>query len=57
MVRFPTERLAVIVLANREDLDVSAAAFRLADEALGDRLDLAEPHADETFDGTRALGR
>jgi len=57
MVRFPTEDIAVIVLANREDLDVSAAAFRLADEALGDRLDLAEPHADETFDGTRALGR
>ena len=27
MVRFPTERTTVIVLANREDLDVSAIAF------------------------------
>ena len=37
MVRFPTERTTVIVLANREDLDVSAMAFRLADETLADR--------------------
>lgn len=52
MVRFPTERLTVIVLANREDLDVSAMAFHLADEALGDKLDRTAPHADDTFDGT-----
>ncbi len=52
MVRFPTERTTVIVLANREDLDVSAMAFRLADEALGDRLDESAAHADDTFDGT-----
>jgi CubicO group peptidase (beta-lactamase class C family) len=51
MVRFPTERTTVIVLANREDLDVSAMAFRLADEALPDRIDPASPHADDTFDG------
>jgi CubicO group peptidase (beta-lactamase class C family) len=51
VVRFPTEDLTVIVLANREDLDVSASAFRLADEVLADRLDLAAPHADHTFDG------
>ncbi len=51
MVRFPTEDLTVIVLANREDLDVSASAFRLADEVLGDHLDAAAPHADHTFDG------
>jgi CubicO group peptidase (beta-lactamase class C family) len=51
MVRFPTESTTVIVLANREDLDVSAMAFRLADEALADRLDRDAPHADDTFDG------
>lgn len=51
MVRFPTEATAVIVLANREDLDVSDMAFRLADEALADRIDLAAPHADETLEG------
>lgn len=51
MVRFPTEATTVIVLANREDLDVSAMAFRLADEALADRLDPGAPHADATFDG------
>ena len=51
MVRFPTEATTVIVLANREDLDVSAMAFGLADEALADRLDPGAPHADATFDG------
>jgi len=51
MVRFPSEDLTVIVLANREDLDVSATAFGLADEILDDRLDRAAPHADHTFDG------
>jgi len=51
MVRFPSEDLTVIVLANREDLDVSARAFRLADEMLGGHLDPAAPHADHTFDG------
>jgi CubicO group peptidase (beta-lactamase class C family) len=51
MVRFPTEDLTVIVLANRDDLDVSSAAFRLADDVLADHLDPAAPHADHTFDG------
>ena len=51
MVRFPTEATTVIVLADREDLDVSALAFRLADEALADRLDPGAQHADATFDG------
>ena len=51
MVRFPTENTTVIVLANREDHDVSAIAFRLADEVLGGRIDPFAPHADETFDG------
>ncbi|MEX1265232.1 MAG: serine hydrolase domain-containing protein [Actinomycetota bacterium] len=51
MVRFPTEATTVIVLANREDLDVSAMAFRLADEALAQRIDPHAPHADDTFDG------
>jgi CubicO group peptidase (beta-lactamase class C family) len=51
MVRFPTERTTVIVLANGEEFDVSAKAFELADEALADRLDSAAPHADDTFDG------
>lgn len=51
MVRFPTEDLTLIVLANRDDLDVSAHAFRLADEVLGEHLDRAAPHADHTFDG------
>ena len=52
MVRFPTEHLTLIVLANREDLRVSTIAFRLADDLLGDRLDPDAPHADQTFDGT-----
>jgi hypothetical protein len=30
---------------------VSADAFALADKVLGDAMDLAAPHADETFDG------
>ncbi|MGH2540268.1 MAG: serine hydrolase domain-containing protein [Actinomycetota bacterium] len=51
MVRFPTESITVIVLANREDLGVSARAFRLADEVLADRLDPDAPHADDSFDG------
>ncbi len=51
MVRFPTENTTMIVLADREDLDVSAMAFRLADEALADRIDPSAPHASETFDG------
>jgi CubicO group peptidase (beta-lactamase class C family) len=51
MVRFPTEGVTVIVLANREDLDVSARAFRLADEVLTGNLDPDAPHADHTFDG------
>jgi CubicO group peptidase (beta-lactamase class C family) len=51
MVRFPTENVTVIVLANREDLDVSARAFRLADEVLAGALDPDAPHADDTFDG------
>jgi CubicO group peptidase (beta-lactamase class C family) len=51
MVRFPTEDLTVIVLANRDDLDVSARAFGLADDRLADRLDPAAAHADHTFDG------
>ena len=51
MVRFPTERTTVIVLANGEEFDVSAKAFEVADEALADRLDDTAPHADHTFDG------
>jgi CubicO group peptidase (beta-lactamase class C family) len=51
MVRFPTERTTVIVLANREDLDVSSMAFRLADEALHGRIDTKQPHAADSFDG------
>jgi len=51
MVRFPTERTTVIILANGETGDVSADAFALADEVLRDALDEAAPHADETFDG------
>jgi hypothetical protein len=30
---------------------VSADAFALADDVLGDALDPAAPHADQTFDG------
>ncbi|MDH4111483.1 MAG: beta-lactamase family protein [Actinomycetota bacterium] len=57
MVRFPTEGVTVIVLANREDLDVSSMAFRLADDLLADRLDPSAPHADDTFDGSRTAPR
>jgi CubicO group peptidase (beta-lactamase class C family) len=51
MVRFPLQRTTVIVLANREDIDVSALAFDTADEVLGGVLDPDAPHADHTFDG------
>ena len=51
MVRFPAQRTTVIVLANREDLDVSGLAFETADQVLGDVLDPDAPHADHTFDG------
>jgi CubicO group peptidase (beta-lactamase class C family) len=51
MVRFPTERTTVIILANGETRDVSADAFELADDVLRDAIDPAAPHADETFDG------
>jgi CubicO group peptidase (beta-lactamase class C family) len=57
MVRFPTEHTTVIVLANRESLDVSTMAFRLADDTLAGREDPDAPHADETFDGTRHQGK
>ena len=57
MVRFPTERTTVIVLANREDLDVSAMAFRLADDALQGRIDPQEPHADDSFDRAEGAER
>jgi CubicO group peptidase (beta-lactamase class C family) len=51
MVRFPTERTTVIILANGETGDVSADAFALADDVLGHAIDHAAPHADQTFDG------
>ena len=57
MVRFPTERTTVIVLANREDLDVSAMAFRMADEVLQGRIDPGQPHADDSFDGAGGAQR
>jgi CubicO group peptidase (beta-lactamase class C family) len=51
MVRFPTERTTVLILANGETRDVSADAFALADRVLTDAIDPTAPHADETFDG------
>jgi CubicO group peptidase (beta-lactamase class C family) len=51
MVRFPTERATVIVLANTERVDPSSMAFAMADDALADRLDQGAPHANDTFDG------
>jgi CubicO group peptidase (beta-lactamase class C family) len=51
MVRFPTERTTVIILANGEARDVSADAFEMADGVLADAIDPAALHADETFDG------
>ena len=51
MVRFPTERTTVIVLANHEAVDVSALAFAVADEVLAAVLDPDAAHANETFDG------
>jgi hypothetical protein len=51
MVRFPTERTTVVVLANTERVDPSSMAFEMADDVLADRLDRAAPHANDTFDG------
>jgi CubicO group peptidase (beta-lactamase class C family) len=51
MVRFPVQGTTVVILANGETGDVSADAFALADDVLGDALDPAAPHADQTFDG------
>jgi CubicO group peptidase (beta-lactamase class C family) len=53
MVRFPTERTTVLILANGETGDVSADAFAHADRVLAGAIDPAAPHADETFDGVR----
>jgi hypothetical protein len=50
-VRFPTARTTVVVLANHEELDVSALAFATADQVLANLLDPSAPHADQTFDG------
>ncbi len=49
MVRFPTQRTTVVVLANHERSDVSGAAFAMADRVLAEHLDPAAPHADDTF--------
>jgi CubicO group peptidase (beta-lactamase class C family) len=53
MVRFPTERTTVVILANGETGDVSSDAFALADRVLAGAIDPSAPHADETFDGVR----
>jgi CubicO group peptidase (beta-lactamase class C family) len=50
MVRFPTERTTVIVLANTELVDPSSMAFEIADRVLAHAVDHAQPHADHTFD-------
>jgi hypothetical protein len=34
MIRFPAERLSVVVLANHEAIDASATAFEVADRTL-----------------------
>jgi len=49
MVRFPTERTTVIVLANTDHVDASSMAFELADRALAHAIDHGAPHANETF--------
>jgi CubicO group peptidase (beta-lactamase class C family) len=51
MVRFPTERTTVIVLANTERVDPSSMAFAIADRTLEHAVDHAAPHANDTFDG------
>jgi CubicO group peptidase (beta-lactamase class C family) len=50
MVRFPTDRTTVIVLANHEAIDASALALEVADEVLAGAIDPRAPHADVTFD-------
>jgi len=37
MVRFPEHGVTAIVLANEEELDASALAFRVADHVLAER--------------------
>lgn len=49
MVRFPTERTTVVVLANTETIDASSMAFTIADRVLAGSIDHAAPHADDTF--------
>jgi CubicO group peptidase (beta-lactamase class C family) len=49
MVRFPTQRLTVICLANDEELHVSGLAFLVADHVLREDIDPSAPHADETL--------
>lgn len=51
MIRFPAQRTTVLVLANHEELDVSALALDTADAVLAGVLDPDAPHADDTFDG------
>ena len=52
MVRFPTERTTVIVLANTERVDPSSKAFEIGDRTLAHAIDHAAPHANDTFDGS-----
>jgi hypothetical protein len=52
MVRFPTERTTVVVLANGEEFGASAKAFALAERVLADRLDASAPSSGETFEVT-----
>jgi CubicO group peptidase (beta-lactamase class C family) len=51
MVRFPTERTTVMVLANTERVDPSSMAFEMADDVLAGRLDRTAPHANDTLGG------
>ena len=51
MVRFPTHRTTVIVLANTERVDPSSMAFEIGDRTLAHAIDHAAPHANDTFDG------
>ena len=53
MVRFPTERTTVVVLANHERLDVGAVAFATAGEVLVDVLDPDGSQADATATADR----
>jgi CubicO group peptidase (beta-lactamase class C family) len=57
LLRFPSERTAVIVLCNAETAEAGTIARKVADAALGDRLGPAVPPSPEASPTARPMAR